>query len=213
VKIAMIGATGFVGSHILEEALSRGHEVTAMVRHPEKVASRPGLEVVPGDVFDPDRLATLLAGHDAVVSAYSPPLSDPCMRQNLLTGAEAIIRAARAAGIERLLMVGGAGSLELAPGRQVVDQPDFPVAWKAGSLGMRDILERLRRETVLDWTFLSPAERLQDGARTGTFRLGGDQLLRDASGECRISVQDYAVAMIDELEHPEHSRRRFCVAY
>jgi putative NADH-flavin reductase len=212
-KIALIGATGFVGSHILEEALDRMHEVTAIVRRPERLPERPGLTAKKGDVLDVDALAGLLVGHEAVVAAYNPDRDGSDVYAAMVAGAKAIISATKKAGVKRLLVVGGAGSLEIEPGRQVIDQPDFPAEWKAGASGTREFLYLLRQEPDLDWTFLSPAAMLEPGERTGDFRLGTDQLLVDAEGRCRISLPDYAVAMIDELEDPKHTRRRFCVAY
>ena len=212
-KIALIGATGFVGSQILDEALSRGHEVTAIVRRTERLPVRTGLTAKKADVLDVDGTAKLLAGHEAVIAAYNPDRDVADVYEAMVAGGKAIIAAAKKAGVKRLLVVGGAGSLEIAPGQQVIDQPDFPPEWKAGAGGTREFLHLLRAEPDLDWTFLSPAAMLQPGERTGKFRLGDDQLLVDAEGQCRISIQDYAVAMIDELEEPRHIRRRFCVAY
>ncbi len=212
-KIALIGATGFVGSHLLSEALDRKHKVTAIVRHPERLPVRAGLIAKKGDVLDVDGLAGLLAGHDAVISAFSAGNAIPDPFQGMVDGANAIIAATKKAGVRRLLVVGGAGSLEIAPGQQVIDQPGFPEEWKAGALGTREFLYLLRKEPDLEWTFLSPAQMFEPGERTGKFRLGGDQVLVDEEGQCRISPQDYAVAMIDEAENPGHIRQRFCVAY
>lgn len=212
-RVALIGATGFVGSHIREELLNRRHDVTAIVRNPEKLPVRMGLVAKKADVFDVDGLVSLLQGHDAVISAYGFDKAADDKYHNMVGGAEAIIAAVKKAGITRLLVVGGAGSLEVATGQQVIDQPDFPEDWRPGALGTREFLYKLREETDLDWTFLCPASNLFPGERTGSFRLGGDQLLVDEKGECRISLPDYAVAMVDELEEPQHIRRRFCVAY
>ena len=213
-KVALIGATGYVGSQLLNEALDRGHEVTAIVRRTERLSARSGLTATQGDVNDTDTLAGLLAGHDAVIAAYNPDRQIPGdVYERMVAGAKSIIAATKKAGVKRLLVVGGAGSLEVAPGQQVIDQPDFPPEWKAGAGGTRQFLYLLKEESDLDWTFLSPAAVLEPGARTEVFRLGGDQLLYDAEGQCRISVQDYAVAMIDELEEAKHTRKRFCVAY
>jgi len=212
-KVALIGATGFIGSHLLNEALDRKHEVTAVVRHPERVPVRPGVTAKKGDVYDRDALADLLVGHEAVISAFSADKDVPDVYQSMVEGAKSIIASARKAGVNRLLAVGGAGSLEISPGQQVIDEPGFPEEWRAGALGTRQFLYLLREEPGLDWTFLSPAQMIQPGERTGKFRLGGDQLLVDADGNSVISLPDYAVAMIDELEEPRHSRRRFSVAY
>ncbi|MBA5688017.1 NAD(P)-dependent oxidoreductase [Rugamonas apoptosis] len=211
-KIALIGASGFIGSGLLAEALSRGHQVTALVGRPERLEPAAGLTALATDVMDPARLAVQLAGHDAVISAFSGHAQED-VRAYYNRGIDAILAASKQAGVPRLLMVGGAGSLEVAPGVQMVDTPDFPAQWKGTALGARDTLEKLRQESALDWTLLSPAAMIAPGPRTGQFRLGGDQLLTDANGDSKISVADYAVAMIDELERPAHSRQRFSIAY
>jgi uncharacterized protein len=214
VKIALIGATGYVGSQLLNEALNRQHEVTAIVRRTERLPVHPSLNAEKCDIMDTAALAGLLAGHDAVIAAYNPDRTMPGdVFERMVAGARSIIDATKAAGVRRLLVVGGAGSLEVAPGQQVIDQPGFPEEWKPGAGGTRQFLYLLKEEPDLDWTFLSPAAMLEPGERTGTFRLGGDQMLVDAVGRCRISTQDYAVAMIDELEDPKHTQKRFCVAY
>jgi putative NADH-flavin reductase len=212
-KIALIGATGFIGSHILQEALDRGHEVTALVRHPERVPAHAAVTAKKADVYQADALANLLAGHEAVISAFSADKGTPDMYQRMVEGAENIIRATKKAPVARLLVVGGAGTLEIAPGRRILDEPDFPEDWKAGAGGTAQFLCRLKEEPALEWTFLSPAKVIQPGERTGKFRLGGDQLVTDDQGKSVISLQDYAVAMIDELEKPAHSRQRFTLAY
>src|SRR5690349_7023857 len=212
-NIALIGATGFVGAAILQEALNRGHEVTAIVRNPEQLQAHPKLRAQKGDVYNDDELARLLAGQDAVISAFNPGWSNPDIYNQQLRGTKAIISGVKKAGIKRLLFVGGAGSLEVRPGIQSVDLPAFPAEYKQGALATREALTTLRQETSLEWSFLSPSADLFPGRRTGEFRLGTDQLLKDANGESRISVQDYAMAMIDELEKPKHIRRRFTVGY
>ena len=160
-------------------------------------------------MLDVDALADILAGHDAVISAFSADKDSPTKFDDHIAGAKAIIAATKKAGVKRLLVVGGAGSLEVAPGEQFYDQPDFPAEWKAGAGGTREFLYLLKKEPDLEWTFLSPAAYFEQGERTGKFRLGGDQLLVDEKGECRISVPDYAIAMIDELEQPRHTRATF----
>jgi uncharacterized protein len=212
-KIALIGATGFVGSAILKEALDRGHEVTAIVRHPEKVQSHTKLRPQKGDVYNEDEVARVVAGQDAVISAFNPGWSNPDIYNLQVKGTHAIINGVKKAGIKRLLFVGGAGSLEVKPGIQALDLPEFPSAYKQGALATREALNLLRKESALEWTFLSPSADISPGQRTGKFRLGTDQLLNDASGRSRISTQDYAVAMIDEVEHPAHIRQRFTVGY
>jgi uncharacterized protein len=212
-KIALIGATGFVGSAILQEALNRGHEVTAIVRNPEKLPARPKLHPQKGDVYDEEEVARLAAGHDAVISAFNPGWSNPDIYNQQVKGTRAIISGVKKAGIKRLLFVGGAGSLEVKPGIQSVDLPGFPSEYKQGALATREALTMLRQETGLEWSFLSPSADVFPGQRTGQFRLGTDQLLKDAKGESRISVQDYAMAMIDEVEKPQHVRQRFTAGY
>jgi putative NADH-flavin reductase len=212
-KIALIGATGFVGSAILKEALDRGHEVTAIVRHPEKVKPHQKLHPQKGDVFNADEVVRLVAGHDAVISAFNPGWTNPNMYDLQVKGTRAIIDGVKKAGVKRLLFVGGAGSLEVKPGVQSVDLPEFPAEYKQGALATREALNLLRKEPSLDWSFLSPSADLFPGQRTGKFRLGTDQLLADTQGKSRISVEDYATAMIDEVEKPKHIRRRFTVGY
>ena len=212
-KIALIGATGFVGSAILKEALDRGHEVAAIVRHPEKLQSHPNLHPQKGDIYNADEVGRLVAGHDAVISAFNPGWGDPDIYNQQVKGTEAIIKGVKKTGVKRVLWVGGAGGLEIKPGVQSVDTPEFPKDWKQGSLATREALNLLRKESSLDWSYLSPSADLSPGQRTGKFRLGKDQLLTDANGKSRISTQDYAMAMIDEVEKPTHIRQRFTVGY
>ena len=202
-KVVVIGATGNIGSKIIVELLTRGHDVTGITRHPEQLQPNVKFTARRGDVKDEAGLAELLTGHDAVISAVKFQLTDP----NIL------IRAVKKAAVKRLLVVGGAGSLEVAPGVQLVDTPDFPKAWKGEALADRDFLNILRGQCEVDRTFLSPSALVAPGERTGKFRLGTDRLLVDENGESRISIEDYAIAMVDELESPRHSRRRFTVGY
>ena len=211
-KIALLGATGFVGSAILREALSRGHEVTAIARDPEKLQPQAKLRPQKADVYNPDEVALVIAGHHVVISAFNPGWTNPDIYNLQVKGARAIIDGVKKAGMKRLL-VGGAGSLEVKPGVQSVDLPGFPAEYKQGALATREALNLLRKEPSLEWSFLSPSADLFSGTRTGKFRLGMDQLLRDANGESRISVQDYAVAMIDEVEKSQHIRQRFTLGY
>ena len=212
-KIALIGATGFVGSAILKEALDRGHEVAAIVRNPDKLPPHAKLHPKKGDVYNEDEVLRLVMGHDAVISAFNPGWSNPDIYKQQVKGARSIINGVKKAGVKRLLFVGGAGSLEVKPGVQSVDLPEFPAEYKQGALATREALNLLNKEPSLDWSFLSPSADLFPGQRTGKFRLGTDQLLADAKGGSRISVEDYAVAMIDEVEKPKHIRRRFTVGY
>lgn len=202
-KIALIGVSGHVGSRLLAELLSRGHSVTGIARDVAKLASRPGLVLKAGDATQPAGLAPVLAGHDVVISAVRFQSSDP----------NALIAAVKQAGVHRLMMVGGAASLEVAPGQTLFDAPGFPDAYKAEATAGRQALDVLRAEKDLDWTFVSPSAEFVPGERTGKFRLGGDQLLTDANGKSWISMEDYAIAFVDELETPKHSRQRFTVGY
>jgi putative NADH-flavin reductase len=211
-RIAIIGASGLVGRAILEEALARGHRVTALVRTPSKLTAREGLTVEKVDALDTAALTDALCGHEAVISAFSGHAQEDVYGY-YLRGIRSIIAAAKTADVPRLLVVGGAGSLEVAPGVQLVDTPEFPKQWLATARGARDALVLLRDEPTLNWTMLSPSAHLEPGLRTGRFRLGTDTLLEDAQGESRISLADYAAAMIDELEQPRHVRQRFTVGY
>lgn len=211
-KIALIGASGFIGSGLLKEALARNHQVTALVGHPEKLAAAPGLTALGSDVLDQDKLTAQLRGHEAVISAFSGHAQGDVF-DYYMKGIRSIIAAAKAAGVPRLLVVGGAGSLEVAPGVQLLDTPEFPAQWKGTAEGARQALQLLRADAALNWTMLSPSAMIAPGQRSARFRLGGDQLLTDAKGESRISVEDFAMAMIDELENPAHARQRFTVGY
>ena len=211
-KIALIGASGFIGTALLKEALSRGHRVTALVSQPDKVAALAHLEVVKADALDPAGLAVRLKGHDAALSAFSGHAHSD-VYDYYMRGIRSIIEASRLAAVPRLLVVGGAASLEIAPGALLIDSPQFPAQWQPTARGARDALALLKQEKQLDWTMLSPSAHIEPGQRSGKFRLGTDQLLVGADGESRISVEDYAVAMIDELEKPAHTRRRFTVGY
>ncbi len=202
-KIAVIGATGRAGSRIVDELVRRGHAITAIVRHPDKVQGSANVTAVKGDVFDAPGLAKLLAGHDVVVSAVHFTDSDPAL----------LIAAVKEAKVGRYLVVGGAGSLEVAPGVQLVTTPNFPAAYKAEAEKGGAFLDLLRAEKELNWTFLSPSALFVEGERTGKFRLGADQLLVGADGKSSISFEDYAVALADEIERPAHLRQRFTVGY
>ncbi|QMV62489.1 NAD(P)-dependent oxidoreductase [Pseudomonas berkeleyensis] len=212
-KIALIGATGYVGAPLLQEALNRGHQVTALVRHPQKLIAHPQLTAVQADVHDSVALAEQLRGHDVVISAFNPGWGIADIREQFIAGSRAIIAASKLAGVKRLLVVGGAGSLYVAPGVQLIDTPDFPAEYKEGAEGARQALEILRGEQELEWTFLSPAALLVPGPRTGKFRLGQDELLMNGDEPGSISVADLAVALIDEAEQPQHIRQRFTLAY
>lgn len=212
-KVALIGPTGFVGSQVLNELLSRGHEVVALARDPSKLDARAGLTVVKADAKQADQVAAAVEGADAVVNAYNPGWSVPDIHTEFLEGTRAIYDGVKRAGVKRLLIVGGAGSLYAAPGLQIVDTPDFPAQWKQGALAAREALNLIRLETSLDWTFLSPAVHLEPGERRGSYRVSLDTPVMDANGPAHVSTADLAVAIVDELERPQHIRRRFTVGY
>jgi putative NADH-flavin reductase len=216
-KIVLIGATGFVGTHVLKELVGRGHQVTAVLRNPDKLASAGDLVMpVRGDVFDTDKLASLVAGHDAVISTYNPGWTNPEIYSDFIKGSESIRKAVAKSGVKRLLVVGGAGSLEIAPGVQLIDTPDFPAEYKPGASAARDFLYMIRQDTDLDWTFLSPAIEMHPGTsgeRKGSYRTGLDNPVFNEKGRSIISAEDLAVAIVDEIEEPRFIGRRFTVAY
>jgi putative NADH-flavin reductase len=213
-KVAIIGATGFVGTALTQEALRRGHSVTGIARHPEKnTVQDPHLTVVTGDILDHRSVAALVKDHDAVLSAYNAGWGNPRLYEDFIQGSEAIQEGTRDAGVRRLLVVGGAGSLEIAPGIQLVDTPQFPAEWKTGALAARDYLTALRKERELEWTFLSPPIHLVPGERKGSYRTAKDNPVFNEAGESTISVQDLAVALLDALDEGLHIRERFTVGY
>ena len=201
-KVALVGATGNAGSRILKELVDRGHQVTAIVRNPASVPEHANVVANAGDVNDGAQITQLVSGHDVAVSSLHFLAYDP----------HKLIAAIRAAGV-RYIVVGGAGSLNMASGTRVIDSGNVPEAYKAESLAGVAYLDLLRSTTDLDWTFISPSAEFVPGKRTGVFRLGDDTLLQDASGRSSISYEDYAVALVDEIERPAHSRGRFTVGY
>ena len=212
-NIALIGATGFVGAPILSELLGRGHKVTVLARNPGKLTPQPGLTVVAADAIHASQVAKAAAGHDAVISAYNPGWSEPKIHDLHLQASKAIVDGVKQAGVKRLLVVGCAGSLYVAPGLQLVDTPQFPAEYKQGALAAREALNQLKLETSLDWSFVSPPIGLAPGERTGKYRLGNDDLLPGQGDQpAGISVADLAVAIVDEIENARHVRRRFTVA-
>jgi uncharacterized protein len=210
-KIALFGATGTIGSRIAAEAARRGHHVTALSRHPERAAAgHANVHAARGDLHDAASVAEAVRGHDAIASAYGPGSGDVGAVE---TVTKALVDGARAAGVKRLVVVGGAGSLEVAPGKQLVDTEGFPDAYKAVALAHRTALGYYRTVTDLDWTFFSPAALIAPGERTGSFRTGADTLIADAAGNSRISAEDYAIAFVDEIEQGRFVRQIATVAY
>jgi uncharacterized protein len=215
-KVALIGSSGFVGKHVQKELLQRGHEVTVMVRKSGGVAPQEGLNVVTGDAYSSESVENAVRGHDAVVSAFNPGWNDPELFDNFLRGHDAIVRGVEASGVRRLVVIGGAGSLFVAPGVQLVDTEAFiahvPPNIQPGARAARDALNTMRSNTTLDWTFVSPPAFLVEGERTGTYRLGAEDLLMDGDKPAGISVADLAVAIVDELETPRYIKGRFTAA-
>lgn len=217
-NIVLIGASGFVGSAILNEALNRGHHVTAVVLHPEKITvTHPNLTIVKADATNSDTLAKLAEGKDAVISAYNPGWGNPRQYEETLENYPKIVEGAKRSGVKRLLIVGGAGTLFVKPGVRLVDTGTLPEAWLPGVKSLGEFyLDTLMKEREIDWVFFSPAGNLGNmgpGVRTGKYRLGKDDMLFDDQGDSFISVEDYAMAMIDELEQEKHHHERFTAAY
>lgn len=214
-NVTLIGASGFVGTAIFNELLARGHRVTAVVRNPGKIGIKsPSLTVVQADVTDTSALVAACKGRDAVISAYNPGWTNPNIYEETLRNYPLILEAVRQSGVRRLLCVGGAGTLFCAPGLRVVDSGVIPDAIMGGVRSLGEFyLNTLMNEKEIDWIFFSPAGTLEPGKRTGKFRLGKDDLIVDENGNSHISVEDYAVAMVDELENPKHHYERFTIGY
>lgn len=214
-KTALIGASGFVGSAILKELLTRGYEVEALVRNPDNIkAEDPRLTVKKVDVADTTALAEGLKGYDSVISAYNPGWTNPDIYNLTSQNYPRILDAAKTAGVKRLLIVGGAGTLFCAPGLRVVDSGVIPAEIMGGVKSLGEFyLGTLNNEKTIDWVFFSPAGSLEPGDATGTYRLGKDELIVDKEGNSRITVGDYAKAMVDELEAPAHHQERFTIGY
>lgn len=213
-KIAIFGAGGTIGQRILNEALNRGHQVTAIIRNPSSFnRSDKNLLVAQGDVLDSASVAKSVAGHDVVIGSVGPNSPDG-NTEIVVDAAHSLLNGASRSGIKRLIFVGGAGSLEVAPGLQLVDSPSFPAAFKKIALAHRDALDVFRAtDKDINWLNISPAALIAPGERTGKFRIGKDNLIVDEKGESRISAEDYAVALIDEVENSHYKRERITVAY
>ena len=217
-NVLLIGATGFVGTAILNELVARGHKVTAIVRSMESVkVNNPQIEYVVADATNPAELAALAKGKDAVISAYNPGWGNPRQYEETLENYPKIVEGAKQSGVRRLLIVGGAGTLFVKPGVRLIDTGTLPAEWLPGVKSLGEFyLNTLMKEDGIDWIFFSPAGNLGNmttGVRTGKYRLGKDDMLFDDKGESFISVEDYAVAMVDELEQENHHRERVTAAY
>lgn len=214
-NVVLIGASGFVGSAILNEALNRGFRVKAVVRNPEKIKTvHENLTVKKADMSSLDEVYEVCKGADAVISAYNPGWSNPNIYEETIEVYLTIIDGVKKAGINRFLMVGGAGSLFIAPGLRLMDSGEVPDAIMPGVKALAEFyLHFLKKEKEVDWVFFSPAADLAPGVRTGRYRLGKDDMIVDLVGNSHISVEDYAAAMIDELETPAHHQERFTIGY
>ncbi len=214
-KVALIGATGFVGKAVLNELLHKGHQVIAIVRNTKNLKPKAGLTISGADATEVDALAHTVQGNDAIISAYNAGWANPNLYEDFLKGSKAIQEGVKKAGVKRLLVVGGAGSLFM-DGKQLVDAPEFPAEYKAGATAARDYLNELKKEKELDWVFLSPAKEMHPGTsgiRKGIYRTGLENPVFNEEGKSIISVEDLAVAIVDEIEKPKYYRQRFTAAY
>ena len=207
-NVILFGATGMIGSRVLKELVSRGHKVTAVVRDPSRVPNEPNVRAAKGDALNPAEVAAVVKGSDAVISSYNP-LPNASL---IVDATKSLIAGLKQAGVKRFIEVGGAGSLFVAPNLRLIDAPNFPVEYKEIAQTHADALEVLRGSD-LDWTYFSPAALIQPGERTGKFRLDKDMLVADEKGNSRISAEDYAIALVDELENPKYIRQRFTIGY
>lgn len=215
-KIAVIGASGFVGKHLVSELVNRKHSIKAFARNTENILAHENVAKIALDANDVEKLAANLADVDVVVSAYNAGWTNPNLYDDFLKGSKSIQEATKKAGVKRLIMIGGAGSLQATPEIQIVDTPEFPAEIKPGALAARDYLNILKEETELDWTFFSPAPEMHpgtSGVRKGTYRLGTDYPVADEHGRSVLSVEDVAVVIADEVEQPKHIKQRFTAAY
>ena len=214
-KVVLIGASGFVGSAILNEALNREIQVTAVVRHPEKIKiQNENLIIKKADVSSLDEVAEVCKGADAVISAFNPGWDNPDIYDETIKVYLTIMDGVKKSGVSRFLMVGGAGSLFIAPGIRLVDSGEVPEKLLPGVKALSDFyFHFLKKEKEIDWVFFSPAADMVPGVRTGRYRLGKEDMVVDVAGNSHISVQDYAAAMIDEFEKPAHHQERFTIGY
>lgn len=214
-KVAVIGATGFVGQNLVKELSTRGHEVIAIARNPSVLTDQAGVSTKTVDVNDVEALANAVKGTEVVVSAFNAGWTNPELYQDFLKGSQDIQQAVKQSGVQRLIVIGGAGSLYI-DGNQLVDSPDFPEAYKAGATAARDYLNIIKEEKELNWTFFSPAIEMHPGittGRTGNYRLALENPVFNEEGRSILSVQDLAVVIADEVETNQHAQQRFTAAY
>lgn len=215
-KVAVIGATGFVGTQVVNELVNRGNEVIAIARNTDKIPASERVQAKAVDVTDESALAAAIRGCDAVISTFNPGWTNPNIYNDFLSGARHIEKAVATSGVKRFITVGGAGSLYIAEGLQLVDTPEFPAEIKPGALAARDYLDEIKKNEILDWTFFSPAIEMHQGTagvRKGTYRTALENPVFDGDGRSVLSVEDVAVALADELEQNKHIRQRFTAAY
>lgn len=211
VKIALIGASGNIGQRIAAEALRRGHAVTPIARSKKRITiDGKELHVIKGDILVSAEVQGFVKGHDIVINASGPDRGD---LQSVIEATRSLFEGMKKSGIKRLITVGGAGSLKVGSGVDLVDTPQFPPSWKGIASVHRDALKLYRAEKELEWSYASPAVFIEPGTRTGKFRWGDESIITDEKGDSRISIEDFAVAVLDEVEESRHIRKRFTVAY
>ena len=215
-KIAVIGATGFVGTQVVKELANRGYFVNALARNTSKIEESENVKAVTADIYNTAELSEILKGNDAVISAFNPGWTNPNIFEDFLKGATGIEKAVEESGVKRFITVGGAGSLYIAEGLQLIDTPEFPAEIKPGAEAARQYLEMITKNENLDWTFFSPAIEMHQGTagvRKGTYRTALENPVFDENGRSVLSVEDVAVALVDELENNQFVKQRFTVAY
>ena len=215
-KVAVIGATGFVGTQVVKELANRGYFVNALARNTSKIEESENVKAIAVDVYNTSELSEILKGNDAVISAFNPGWTNPNIFEDFLKGAESIEKAVEESGVKRFITVGGAGSLYIAENLQLIDTPEFPAEIKPGAEAARQYLEIIKKNENLDWTFFSPAIEMHQGTagvRKGTYRTALENPVFDEEGRSVLSVEDVAVALVDELENNQFVRQRFTAAY
>ena len=215
-KVAVVGATGFVGTQVVKELANRGYFVNALARNTSKIEESENVKAIAVDVYNTSELSEILKGNDAVISAFNPGWTNPNIFEDFLKGAESIEKAVEESGVKRFITVGGAGSLYIAENLQLIDTPEFPTEIKPGAEAARQYLEIIKKNENLDWTFFSPAIEMHQGTagvRKGTYRTALENPVFDESGRSILSVEDVAVALVDELENNQFVKQRFTAAY
>jgi putative NADH-flavin reductase len=215
-KVAVIGATGFVGTQVVKELANRGYFVNALARNTSKIEESENVKAVTADIYNTAELSEILKGNDAVINAFNPGWTNPNIIEDFLKGATSIEKAVEESGVKRFITVGGAGSLYIAENLQLIDTPEFPAEIKPGAEAARQYLEIIKKNENLDWTFFSPAIEMHQGTagvRKGTYRTALENPVFDESGRSILSVEDVAVALVDELENNQFVRQRFTAAY